>query len=92
VTVGIFGTLGLAVCFGFVLGRWWAPVLAGLAWPVCAVAVAQGWWGNRFSHEDPSWLIVALIAVLTLVALFGATLGVLARKGVSCGGVRARRR
>ena len=79
----LFITLGLGVCFGFVLNRWWAPVLAGLAWPAFAIGIAQSWWGNGFSQDDPAWLIVTLIAVLTLAAFFGATLGVLARGSLS---------
>jgi hypothetical protein len=75
-------TFGLAILFGFVLGRWWAVVLAGLAWPAYALGVAQGWWGNGFSRDDPGWLIVALNIVLALLAFCGATLGVLARRAV----------
>jgi prolipoprotein diacylglyceryltransferase len=70
---------GIGLALGAVVGRWPAVVVAGLAWPVFALGVWTGAWGNGFSKDDSGWVIAAMLALYTMAAIAGATIGVLAR-------------
>jgi hypothetical protein len=72
-------TAGIGLALGAVVGRWLAVVVAGLAWPVFALGVWTGSWGHGFGKDDAGWLIAAALALYTMAAIAGATIGVLAR-------------
>jgi hypothetical protein len=83
--VGVIAlTVGLALLLGIALGRWLALVVAAFAWPavalVMAVGDALGLVAAGRSQDDDPWFIAGIAAIYILLAIVGATLGVIVRK------------
>jgi hypothetical protein len=71
---------GVGFVLGALSGRGPAVIVAGLAWPVIALGVWVGVWGNGFGNDDSGRLILAVLAAYTAAAVVGTTIGILARK------------
>ncbi len=70
----------VAVGLGFVVGRWWALILAAFPWPLgIGVGLASG----RYAFLGDAWQVAALLSLL--VGLGGTTLGVATSKARSRG-------
>jgi hypothetical protein len=79
---GAFFGLILAVGFvvGALVGRWWVLAPVAVGYPFVVFGVWAGWWGNGLSRDDTTGFIVAIVVLITLFALVGAVVGVLARR------------
>ena len=74
----------IAVTFGFVVGRWLAVLVAGLAWPVVAILAWTGdhvgLWTVRRSAETDESMILQVFVAYAMSAAVGAGVGVLLRR------------
>ena len=75
---GLVFAVGFAV--GALVGRWWVLAPVAVGYPFVVFGVWAGWWGNGLSADDTTGFIVAIVVVITLFALAGAVVGVLARR------------
>lgn len=79
---GLLIVAALGVGLGLVAGRWWALLPVAAVWPIYVVGRAAGWWGAGLSQDTEGWLIATLTAIVTLVAVSAAALGIAARRAI----------
>jgi hypothetical protein len=64
----------VAVAAGALVGRWWILIVAACAWPVVFIGFLADWWGSGVGDGWP-----LALAMLIVISVAGAALGVLAR-------------